>query len=81
MTEEWLKRIEGGLAITLPQEYRELMLARGAELRKLRKDASAGIRGALDLTANDVLITNCSERKPGSGTRDAYPDWWETFIF
>lgn len=80
MTEDWLKRIEGGLAVALPQEYREFMLAQGAELRKLRKGADSGVMEALDLTANDVLITNCSERKPGAGTRDAFPDWWEEFF-
>ena len=78
MTEESLKRIEGGLGITLPQEYRDLMLARGAELRKLDRETNGRLCKALEASANDVLILNCTERKPGMGTSGAYPKWWET---
>ncbi|VTR95755.1 : SMI1_KNR4 [Gemmata massiliana] len=80
MTEDALKRIEGGLAIILPAEYRNFMLARGAGLREFNKACGRRLAEALDLTANDVLITNCTERKPGSGTADAYPKWWQTFV-
>jgi hypothetical protein len=80
MTEEGLKRIEGGLAITLPKEYRELMLSRGAELRQLNKDTGGRLREFIEASANDVLILNCTERKPISGTTGAYPKWWEQFF-
>jgi hypothetical protein len=80
MTEEALKRIEGGLAITLPPEYRALMLARGAELRQLNRDSGGRLHEFIAASANDVLILNCSERKPISGTAGAYPKWWETFL-
>jgi hypothetical protein len=33
MTEEGLNRIAGGLGVTVPAAYRELMLARGEEFR------------------------------------------------
>jgi hypothetical protein len=79
MTEEGLKRIEGGLGITLPAEYRTLMVARGAELRRLI--AERGHLGQfVEASPNDVLITNCSERRPGMGTSEAYPKWWQQFF-
>jgi hypothetical protein len=71
MTEDALKRIEGGLAITLPAEYRELMLARGVELRQLVKERKHRLGQFIEPTANDALITNCSERRPGMGTSGA----------
>jgi hypothetical protein len=80
MTEDALKRIEGGLAITLPAEYRELMLARGVELRQLVKERKHRLGQFIEPTANDALITNCSERRPGMGTSGAVPRWWERFF-
>src|SRR4051812_5007353 len=80
MTEESLKRIEGGLAITLPAEYRELMATRGAELRQLVRERKYRFGQFVQPTANDALITNCEERRPGMGTSGAYPKWWERFF-
>jgi len=75
MTEEGLNRIAGGLGITLPAQYREFMLARGAEFRK---------SGALDhwlwVKVNHVIIRNLEEREPRGGTAGAYPNWWKEYL-
>jgi hypothetical protein len=80
MTEDALKRIEGGLAISLPVEYRETMLARGAELRRLVAERGRSLGQFIEASANQALITNCSERLPGMGTSEAYPKWWTQFF-
>ena len=74
MTAADLKRIEGGLGITIPKDYRKLMLSRGAELN------AVGLGDILFLEADNVIITNLVERKPNSGTGYAFPKWWKRFF-
>jgi hypothetical protein len=74
MTLADLKRIEGGLGIKVPKDYRELMLSRAAELK------AAGLDGILYLDADTIIITNLIQRKPDSGTGYAFPHWWKKFF-
>lgn len=80
MTEESLRRVEGGLAITLPHEFWELMRTRGAELKELNAELGGRLRKSIELTANDLLILNCSERRPESEMANAMPKWWKQFL-
>ena len=52
MTAADLKRIEGGLGIAIPKDYRKLMLSRGAKLN------AVGLGDILFLEADNVIITN-----------------------
>ena len=74
MTAADLARIAGGLGITVPKDYRDMMLARGAELR------TVGLGDILFLEPDEVIITNLIERKPDSGTGYAFPKWWKKFF-
>lgn len=74
MTEADLARIEGGLGIKLPPEYRELMLSRAPELSKV------GLGDIIYLDADDIIVTNLVERKHHMGTAYAFPNWWKKFI-
>ena len=78
MTEKDLSQIENRLKITLPNEYRALMLARAAELME------AGCFGddlsAFYLHPKQVVQANKLERPKESGTGYAFPRWWETFF-
>jgi hypothetical protein len=74
MTEEGLNRIAGGLGITLPAAYRELMLARGTEFRASALDHWLWAR------PNTVIINNLQERDPRCGTAGAYPKWWNEYL-
>jgi hypothetical protein len=80
MTEESLRRVEGGLAITLPQEYWELMLTRGPELKQVDADTGGRLRRFIEFSANDILILNCRERKADSRLAEAMPKWWKQFL-
>ena len=80
MNEASLKRVEGGLAIILPAEFRAFMLARGAELRQINEETRGKLRQFIEATANELLILNCYERMPGSGTSDAVPQWWKEYL-
>ena len=80
MTEDSLNRIGGGLGITVPAAYRDLMLARGAEFRTSQLDHWFWAH------PNRVIISNLEERPrpwrwsdPG-GTAGAYPQWWKEFF-
>ena len=71
MTEKDLTEIEAGLKIALPKGYRDLMLARAAELKKA---------GCFDddfspfyLDPKEVIRVNKLERPKGSGTGYAFP--------
>jgi hypothetical protein len=75
VTEADLARIEGGLGIIVPKDYRDLMLSRGAEL-----SAAGGIGDILILEPDEIIITNLIERKPDSGTGFAFPKWWRKFF-
>lgn len=74
MTEEGLNRIAGGLAITVPAAYRELMLARGEEFR------ASQLGSLLWARANDVIIENLRERDPRCSLYDPYPKWWKEYL-
>ena len=80
MTEESLRRVEGGLAITLPQEYWELMRTRGAEFKQINTDCGGHLRQFIEISANDLLILNCSERKADAAVAGALPKWWKQFL-
>jgi hypothetical protein len=80
MTEEGLKRVEGGLAITLPAALRGFLSERGAELRKMNQEDPCNMPKQINASANDLLILNCEERRPSSALSDAYPKWWETYV-
>src|SRR5262249_2203051 len=78
MTEKDLAQIEAKLQITLPKEYREMILSRSAELKAL---------GCFDddlstfyLDPKAVISTNKLERPKDAGTAYAFPKWWETFF-
>jgi len=58
MTEEALNRIAGGLGITVPAAYWELMLARGEEFR------ASQLGSYLWARANEVIIENLQEQDP-----------------
>ena len=68
MTAADLKRIEGGLGITIPKDYRKLMLSRGAELN------AVGLGDILFLEADNVIITNLVERKPNQELDMRFPN-------
>jgi hypothetical protein len=74
MTLADLKRIEGGLGIKVPKDYRELMLSRTADLK------AAGLGGILYLNADAIIITNLIERQRDAGTGYAFPNWWKKFF-
>src|SRR5436189_22812 len=80
MTEESLRRIEGGLAITLPQEYWELMLTRGPEFKQINAETTGRLRQMVEVSANDVLILNCRERRAESRLAGLMPKWWKQFM-
>jgi hypothetical protein len=80
MTEEGLRRVEGGLAITMPQEYWELMRTRGAELKQIDAETSGRLRPYIEMSANDLLILNCRERKAEAPIAAAMPKWWKQFL-
>lgn len=80
MTEEGLRRVEGGLAITLPQEYWELMRARGAELKEINAELGGRLGAFIESSANDLLILNCRERRADAAMAKAMPKWWKQFL-
>jgi hypothetical protein len=78
VNEQDLSRFEAELKIALPQAYRELVLARAAELK------SAGCfddsLSAFWIDPDEVVEANKLERPQHSGTSYAFPRWWETFF-
>lgn len=84
MTDADLTAIETELKITLPAEYRESMLARGAELLALtyryNGEPRPFIGEELYLDPKTVALVNLSERPKNSGTGYAFPKWWKTFF-
>ncbi len=74
MTEEDLNRIAGGLGITLPTAYRELMLAHGAEFRASQLGSWIWAR------PDDVLSENLRERDPRCSLYEPYPNWWKEYL-
>lgn len=69
-----MNRIAGGLGITVPQTYRELMLARGAEFR------ASQLGGYLWARPNEVIIENLQERSHLRSLYDPYPQWWKEYL-
>jgi SMI1/KNR4 family protein SUKH-1 len=80
MTEEGLRRVEGGLAITLPQEYWEFMRTRGGELKETNAELAGRLGKFIESSANDLLILNCRARKADSEMATAMPKWWKQFL-
>lgn len=84
MTEADIDRIETRLGIAVPAEYREFQTSRGDKLKGLTHVLGGVSYGFFDdslyLDAETVIETNRIERKPDSGTGDAFPGWWETFF-
>lgn len=70
-----LAKIERKLKVKLPESYRELMVARGAE-----PAAGSDIGQPFYLDAGMVISANEAERPDSSGTGYAFPNWWETFL-
>jgi hypothetical protein len=78
MTEDELSQIEAELRVTLPREYRELMLERSGELRACGCFGEA--LSELFLDAPEVINENTIERVQDSGTSYAFPNWWTTYF-
>ena len=74
MTEDGLNRIAGGLGITVPTAYRELMFARGEEFR------ASQLGSYLWARPNEVIIENLEERDPRRSLYDPYPKWWKEYF-
>lgn len=74
MTEEGLNRIAGGLGITVPTAYRELMFARGEEFR------ASELGSYLWARPNEVIIENLEERSHLRSLYDPYPQWWKAYF-
>jgi hypothetical protein len=74
-----LDHIEASLGIALPAEYREFMLTRGQELKKIgqRHDFFAE---TLFLEPERLIGANQNEREPDMGTAYAFPKWWKMFV-
>jgi hypothetical protein len=79
MIETDLARIESSLGITLPSEYRELMLARGEELKEIG-ERQESFAETLFLDPERLILENQSERQPEMGTAYAFPIWWKKFV-
>ena len=77
MTEDDLSQIEIKLGISLPNEYRELMRDRSAELHGYGCFDDDFSPVYLD---PDILVdVNTIERRYDAGTGYAFPNWWQTF--
>ena len=78
MTENDLAEIEAKLKITLPSDYREMMLASGDKLK-----ASGCFNNdfpSFFLEPEEIIRTNKLERQKDAGTAYAFPNWWKTFF-
>jgi hypothetical protein len=84
VTESELERIGRELGITVPAEYRELMRARSAELKKYTHQLAGVTWGwfqdTLYLDPSWVIEVNLLERQPDAGVAYQYPGWWHTFF-
>ncbi len=84
MTEADMARIEAALRLSLPREYRSLMLSRADDLNTLTHEINGKTYKWFDetlyLEADQVIIANLIERRPDSGTGYAFPNWWSTFF-
>jgi hypothetical protein len=84
VTDTDLNRIEAGLGIALPKDYRELMRSRAEELKGLTHEIRGVTYGWFDdllyLDADRCIDVNLSERQPNSGTGYAFPNWSNTFF-
>ena len=82
MTEADFSRIETQLGIALPAEYRSVMATEGPKLLNLALDYRREIDGleAVFLTADHLIDYNLWERQADSGTGDAFPNWWQTYV-
>jgi len=79
MTEQDLTDIEKKLGVSLPGEYRDLMLKRSAELKKAYGRDTLNIDWQLELRAKDLIDTNLIERD-NSDITDGWPEWWKTLV-
>ena len=84
MTEVDLARIESELGITLPLEYRGLMLTRAEELAAVAERHQPFFAESLFLDPDDVIRFNQSEREADwSNMQDEAPEfagWWNRFV-
>lgn len=78
MIENKLEAVQQQLGITVPGEYRELMIARADELRNI--GCFEGQFSQLFLETEIVIRDNLLERAEDSGTAYAFPEWWKTFF-
>ena len=79
MTEQEFADIGNRLQVAVPEEYRSLILARGAELKALGCFDDAAF-SMFYIAPGQVLSANLSERDADSGTASAFPEWWKTFF-
>lgn len=79
MNESDLARIEASLGVSLSQDYRELMLSRGEELKDIG-ERHPFFAESLFLEADQLIGSNQSEREPDMGTAYAFPKWWKKFV-
>jgi hypothetical protein len=82
MGEADFSRIESGLGISLPAEYRRVMGADGQTLRELALAyrPQFDILDSVCLAPEHVVEHNRAERAAESETAQFYPDWWRTFM-
>jgi hypothetical protein len=75
MHEADLAEIETKLGITLPKEYRRIMVERDADLWAARDRIDS-----IFLEHDDVVRANRLENQEGSGTEEAVPGWAKKYV-
>ena len=78
MTDKEFTEIELKLGITLPEEYRRVLIQRQIELAEV--GCFDGQFSSIYLSLEDVIYVNFAAREHDSEIAAFFPSWWDEFF-